>query len=97
MIITSLNGLENIYNFSYIKEPSIVTILGTEEEQTVEQPFDILIDSDKSKFYKINGIFFWKLVNSNPRLSRYIRDYYRDQVQFNIIRLRQQLSNDRKG
>ncbi|QIL50772.1 hypothetical protein G7084_05270 [Weissella coleopterorum] len=42
VVITSLVGSENQYNFYYLTKPGIVTILGTEEDSVVVQPFDIL-------------------------------------------------------
>lgn len=96
-VITSLTGLEKQYNFSYLNQPEIVTILGTEEDSVVEQSFDILVDSSEANFYKVNRKYFWRVINGDLRLGKYIRNYYRKQVQFNTLRLQQQLSNNRKG
>lgn len=97
VVIISLVGLKNQYHFMYLNRSSIVTILGAEDESVVKQPFDILVDSNEAQFYKIDRKIFWKIVNGNPRIGKYIRNYYRNQLQVNFSRLRQQLSNDRKG
>lgn len=98
VIISSLVGTSgNKINLSFMNRPGLVTLLKEEDEQFVEQPYDIEVDSDTAIFYKINRLKFWKMVNNDEKLNYYVRNYYRNQLDENIKRFKLYIENNRTG
>lgn len=98
VIITSLVGTDGFrINLSYMNKPGIVTLLRDEEERVVEQPYDIEVDSDKAKLYKVNRVKFWELVNHDEMLNRYVKIYYREKISENVQKFIRHVGSNRIG
>ncbi|QIL50038.1 Crp/Fnr family transcriptional regulator [Weissella coleopterorum] len=98
VVITSITEKDGrSLNIDYIKGPNIVTALKDENEKVVEQPLDVLVDSDEAEFYKINRLKFWEAINANVESQIFMRNYYRQRLDNSIVRLKRQMSNNRKG
>lgn len=98
VILSSIPGTSgNNVNISYMDEPGIVTLLEKEDINLVKQPYNIRVESNIAKFYKINRIEFWKMIRNDPFLQEHVRNYYRQKIDENTTRLKRQVSNNRKG
>lgn len=58
---------------------------------------DVFIDSDQAHFYAINRLDFWRTINADLKLQKYIRYYYCQQLDTYFWRLERQITNNRKG
>lgn len=98
VVVTSILGTDfQRVNLSYINKPGIISLLRDEDEELVSQPFDIKVDSDKAKFYKIDRLKFWAIVNDDKKLSKYVRNYYRDVINNNVQHFKNDIINNKSG
>ncbi|QIL51199.1 Crp/Fnr family transcriptional regulator [Weissella coleopterorum] len=67
-------------NFSYVYKTGLVSLFYDDQERLVIQPYDVHIESETAEFYKIDRIYFWKLVKSDPILNNYVLSYYQSQL-----------------
>lgn len=100
VIITSLVGIDGErerFNLMYMNKPGIVSLVRSENEAIVEQPYDIKVDSERAIFYKINRVKFWQLINNDVLLSQYVKIYYRNRIDANIKQIERILGNRKTG
>lgn len=84
-------------NISYVVAPNIVSLLRDEVSNFTTSPFNIRIESEYAYFYCIPRVTFWNLVNSDQKLQRYVRDYYRLKLHEMIKFLYVMTINGKKG
>ncbi|WP_416828910.1 Crp/Fnr family transcriptional regulator [Ectobacillus polymachus] len=85
------------FNLSYLNDVEIVTLMKDETSEVTTAPFNIRIESESASFYQINRIEFWKDVNVNQELLAYVKNYYRDNLNYFIHKCERMLMNGKKG
>lgn len=99
VILTSVltNSKSTIFNLEFMNEPGPISLNEDEELDEVIQPFDITVESEKASFYIVDRRFFWNLVNNDPVLSKYIKDYYQKRMKVMTNKLKSYTLNSKYG
>lgn len=85
------------FNLSYLKGPDIVSILKDEYSDTTDSPLSIRVESETASYYPVPRVEFWDIINENPKLQDFIKDYYRRNLNMAILRQRMMLMNGKIG
>lgn len=84
-------------NIAYIEGPSPVSLLRDEASEQAKAPFNVRVESDRATYYSIPRPVFWRFVNADARLQRYVKDYYRANLEQALRRTRYLTMNGKTG
>lgn len=85
------------FNISFIKGPSPVSLLRDEDSAHAASPFNVRVVSDHASYLVVPRVSFWGYVNNDPELLRYIKDYYRANLERALRRTRFLTMNGKTG
>lgn len=84
-------------NIAYIEGPSPVSLLRDEASEQAESPFNVRVESERASYYSVPRPVFWRFVNADARLQRYVKDYYRTNLEHALKRTRYLTMNGKTG
>lgn len=93
--VISRDGRE--FNWRYVNNVEIVSLLKDEYSQVTDAPFNIRIESEQARLYRIDRIKFWQDVNHSRELQDYVKNYYRDRLLHSMKKMQQMLMNGKYG
>lgn len=93
--VISRDGRE--FNWRYINNVEIVSLLKDEYSQVTDAPFNIRIESNQAELYRIDRVRFWQDVNNSRELQDYVKNYYRDRLLHAMKKMQQMLMNGKFG
>lgn len=87
----------NEFNIFYIQGPSPVSLLRDEVSSRAKSPFSVRVESDEAIYMMVPRVTFWGYVNEDPRLLKYVKDYYRNSLEDSLHRMRYLTMNGKIG
>lgn len=81
----------------YIVETDFVSLLEGSRNDEMSAVFNVRIESDNAKFYKIRREKFWNLVQDDPRLFKIVDDFYKRRLIHSLDFLQKMTINGKKG
>lgn len=93
--VISPDGRE--FNFRYINQLEIVSLLKDEYSQFTDAPFNIRIESKQAELYRIDRVQFWRDINCDIDLQQYVKEYYRVRLLHSMKKMQQMLMNGKFG
>ena len=85
------------FNISFIQAPSPVSLLRDEESAHTASPFNVRVVSPEASYLVVPRVVFWGFVNEDEELLRYIKDYYRANLEHSLRRVRYLTMNGKTG
>lgn len=85
------------FNIAYVVDPDFVSLLETQEVDTISAVFNIRVETEEASFYKISRRNFWKLVDKDARLLKIVNEFYRRRLAMNLSLFKQMTVHGKKG